>query len=356
LGDVASERINKETTPLLYHLTGASRTVLQPKKDHGYSITGQEAVLNKTAQGDVTVNDNERPPQGDTSKNDRREGTSSACNTLDDSFKKYYKEKLKDVQCKVLRETSFKRRDLQLSLPQCMQQKAEPRPAVSHSFSSSQDSETSTETVTLSVTSEETEKGSIKVGESQKEMDKETEKENGRPVNVAQPQVARIGGRKRLTPEQKKMCYSEPEKLNQLSGAVSHSACRSFGNESDSPFAAESEGEERVQQEEQGLVAARRKMFERRGRAQSASSTSKTNLKHLQHQALVEYMERKTGQKVAEPQQPVPQLPPPPRQRHSLGEKPFDWGPRPLSGSHEGKNTTQDHSNRERANFNNTSK
>ncbi|XP_044079517.1 protein Shroom1 isoform X2 [Siniperca chuatsi] len=341
LGDVASERINKETTPLLYHLTGASRSALQPKKDANFNIKGKEAILNKTGHGDMAVNDNERPPEGDTSKNDRGEVISVACNTLDDSFKKYYKEKLKDAQSKVLRETSFKRRDLQLSWPHRIRQKPELRPTVIHTFSSSQDSETSTDTLTPSVTSEETERGSIKeeVRENEKEMDKETEKENGRPANVAQPQVARIGGRKRLTPHQKKMCYSEPDKLNQLGGAPVHSACRSFGNESDNLFAAECEGEERVQQGEQGLVAARRKMFETRGRALSASSASKTNLKHLQHKALVEYMERKTGQKVAEPQQPAPQLPPSSRQRHSLGEKPFDWGPRPLSGNHEGKNT-----------------
>ncbi|KAM9729290.1 protein Shroom1 isoform 1-T4 [Menidia menidia] len=339
LMDVANERINKETTPLLYHLTGASRMALQPKKDLGYSITGQEALLNKPAQGDAVAND-ERPPQCDPSKSSRRDGTSSACNTLDDSFKKYYKEKLKDVQSKVLRETSFKRRDLQLSLPQCMQQKAEPGPTAAHSFSSSQDSETSTDTLTPSLTPDETKKGSPKeeVRASQNEADKETEKENGRPTNVAQPQVARIGGRKRLTLEQRKMCYSEPEKLHQLSGGFHHAACSSLGSESDGPFAGESDGEELVQPGEQGLVAARRKMFERRGRAQSASSASKTNLKHLQHKALVEYMERKTGQKVPEPQQPAPQQPPPPRQRHSLGERPFDWGPRPSSGSHEGKN------------------
>ncbi|XP_070774009.1 protein Shroom1 [Enoplosus armatus] len=338
LGDVASERINKETTPLLYHLTGASRAALQPKKDANFSIKGKEAILNKT--GDMAVNDNEKPPQGDPSKNDRGEVISVAYNTLDDSFKKYYKEKLKDAQSKVLRETSFKRRDLQLSWPHRIRQKSELRPTVIHNFSSSQDSETSTDTLTPSVTSEETERGSIKeeVREYQKEMDKETEKENGRPANVAQPQVARIGGRKRLTLEQKKMCYSEPEKLNQLGNAPIHSACRSFGNETDNLFAVEGEGAERVQQGEQGLVAARRKMFETRGRALSASSASKTNLKHLQHKALVEYMERKTGQKVAEPQQPAPQLPPS-RQRHSLGEKPFDWGPRPLSGNLESKNT-----------------
>lgn len=342
LGDVASERINKETTPLLYHLTGASRAGFKPKKDADFNTKGKEAVLNKTNPVDVAVNDSERHPQVELSKNDRGDVTNAACNTLDDSFKKYYKEKLKDAQSKVLRETSFKRRDLQLSWPHRIRQKPELRPTVIHSFSSSQDSETSTDTLTPSVTSEETEKGSIKEEineECKKEVDKGSEKENGRSSNVAQPQVARIGGRKRLTPEQKKMYYSEPEKLNQLGGTPSHSACHSFGNESENVFAVEREGEEHLQQGEQGLVAARRKMFETRGRALSASSASKTNLKHLQHKALVEYMERKTGQKVAEPQQPAPQLPPPNRQRHSLGEKPFDWGPRPLSGNHESKNT-----------------
>ncbi|XP_029375916.1 protein Shroom1 isoform X2 [Echeneis naucrates] len=341
LGDVASEKINKETTPLLYHLTEANRAILQPRKDTDFSIKSKEAIFNQTGHGDVAINNNERPIQNNM-KSDKGEITSVACNTLDDSFKKYYKEKLKDAQSKVLRETSFKRRDLQLSWPHRVRQKPELRPAIIHTFSPSLDSETSTDTLTPSVTSEETERGSIKeeVKENKKDINQETEKENGRPANVAQPQVAHFGGRrKRLTPEQKKMCYSEPEKLNDIGNTPKHSACRSFGNESEYPFAAECEGEEREQQGEQGLVAARRKMFETRGRAFSASSASKTNLKHLQHKALVEYMERKTGHKVAEPQQPSAQLPPPPRQRHSLGEKPFDWGPRPASGNNESKIT-----------------
>lgn len=338
LADVASERINKETTPLLYHLTGASRTVMQPKQDPGFHIKGNEVVLNETNLEDVAINDDENPTQYDTSKHERGATTPIPCSTLDDSFKKYYKEKLKDAQCKVLRETSFKRRDLQLSWPHCMKQKPEFRSAVIHSFSLSQDSETST--LTPSVASEETEKGSIKEEgwEDQKDINEMTDKENDRPAKVAQPQVARIGGRKRLTPEQKKMCFSEPEKLNLIGSAPVHVTCRSFGDESKGLFAAECEGEAPEQQREHGLVAARRKMFETRGRALSASSSSKTNLKHMQHKALVEYMERKTGQKVSEPQQAVPQLPPPPRQRHSLGEKPFDWSPQSLSGSQEVKN------------------
>nr|XP_057943120.1 protein Shroom1 isoform X2 [Doryrhamphus excisus] len=331
LTDVASDRINKETTPLLYHLTGANRTALQQKKDAESNLKDKETVLKQTGLRDPSM-DNESLTQGGATKDD------NSCNTLDDGFKKYYKEKLKDAQSKVLKETSFKRRDLQL-----VQHRFRPKLPTSgiHSFSSSQDSETSTDTLTPSVASEGTQRGSI-VEESPKEMNAEnTEREHWRPANVAQPQVAsRNGGRKRLTPEQKKMCYSEPGKLNQLGSTPSHSSCRSFSNESESLFLVEGDGQQdHTQPGEQGLVAARRKMFEPRGRALSASSASKTNLKHLQHKALVEYMERKTGQKVAEPQQPSgPQLPVPPRQRHSLGEKPFDWGPRPLSAGTECKN------------------
>ncbi|XP_061818526.1 protein Shroom1 isoform X2 [Nerophis lumbriciformis] len=332
LTDVASDRINKETTPLLYHLTGANRKVLQSKKDAEFSVKEKEAVLNKTGLRDLLLK-NERLPPGDTNKND------NSYNTLDDSFKKYYKEKLKHAQSKVLKETSFKRRDLQLSLQHCLRPKPELRLSGIHSFSSSQDSETSTGTLTPSVASEETEKGSI-VGEIPEDLNEEIERENERPAKIAQPQVAsRNGGRRRLTPEQKKMCYSEPGKLNLLGSAPIHSSCRSFSNENESMFAIQGEGQDYVQTGEQGLVAARRKMFEPRGRALSASSVSRTNLKHLQHKALVEYMERKKGQKMADPHQLLgPQLPVPPRQRHSLGEKPFDWGPRPLSASSEGKN------------------
>uniref|UniRef100_A0A3P9LFY9 Protein Shroom1 n=1 Tax=Oryzias latipes TaxID=8090 RepID=A0A3P9LFY9_ORYLA len=330
LCDAVSEKINKDTTPLLYHLTGANLSVLQPKNESGFSTKDH---------GDVGINDG-RPPQHDAVMTDRGGVSSVACNTLDDSFKKYYKEKLKDAQRKVLRETSFTRRDLQLSLPNQTRLKPEQRPTSIHSFSSSQDSETSTDTLTPSVTSEETERGSIKekASENLKMTERDFDKGNGRPAHVAQPQVARIGGRKRLTPEQKKICYSEPEKLNQLDGGPQHAVCRSFGNESDSPFTAEYEEEERVHQGDQGLVALRRKMFETRGRAMSVSGASQTNLKHFRHKALVEYMERKTGHTVTEPQQPMAQLPSQPRQRHSLGEKPSDWGVRSTPGNHEGRN------------------
>ncbi|TNM85245.1 hypothetical protein fugu_009423 [Takifugu bimaculatus] len=336
LGDIGSEKINKETTPLLYHLTGASRAALQPKKKSNSSIQGKEINL-KTGHGRSAV-DEERPLKTEADKNSGAE--ISACNTLDDSFKKYYKEKLKDAQSKVLRATSFKRRDLQLSWPHRIRPKPEMKPPVLHAFSSSQDSETSTETLTPSLTSEETETGSVKEDVKEgKEMNEEPKDVNWCSVTVAQPQAIRMRGKKRLTPEQKKMCYSEPEKLNHLGGAPFHSSCRSFGNESENVFAAEGEDQRCAQQGEPGLVAARRKLFETRDQAFSVPTAAKFSLKHLQHKALVEYMERKTGHKLPEPQEPGPLVPHASRHRHSLGEKPFDWGSRPLSGSQDGKNS-----------------
>ncbi|CAL8365660.1 unnamed protein product [Lota lota] len=327
LGDVASERINKETTPLLYHLTGASRAALKPKKDVIINEKGEETTFNKAGHKDTNTRSKERSLQIETVAEVGGEVISNACNTLDDSFKKYYKEQLKDAQSKVLRETSFKRKDLQLSWPHRINEKRlELRPTVMHHFTASQDSETSTETLTPSVTSGEMAIGSVKKEVMEEEKDEEGQRENGRPLNVAQPQVARIGCRKRLTQEQKKMCFSEPEKLHQLGDSPYHSSCNSLGNELERFISTECIAtQEPAQHGEQGLVAARRKIFETRGRAFSASNLSKTNLKNLQHKALVEYVERKTGHKVAEPQQPGPQLAPPTRQRHSIGEKPVGW-------------------------------
>uniref|UniRef100_H3DLG8 Shroom family member 1 n=1 Tax=Tetraodon nigroviridis TaxID=99883 RepID=H3DLG8_TETNG len=313
LGDIGSERINKETTPLLYHLTGASRAALQPRKEPSFSTKNKELNQNETTY-DVSAADDERPPKTDTDKN--ISGDLSACNTLDDSFKKYYKEKLKDAQSKVLRATSFKRKDLQLSWPHRIRAKPEMTPPVVHTFSSSQDSQTSTETLTPSLSSEETETGS-----------------------TSQPQVVRIGGKKRLTPEERKKCYSEPEKLNQLGSAPFHSSCRSFGNESENAFAVEDEEPNCEQQGEPGLVAARRKMFETKGQDFSVPAALKPSLKHLQQKALAEYMERKTGHRVSEQQQPGILVPPSSRHRHSLGEKPFDWGPKLPPGNQDGKNS-----------------
>ncbi|TNN47264.1 Protein Shroom1 [Liparis tanakae] len=303
LGDAASERINKETTPLLYQLTGASRAAPRPSRDADFGAKGNDGVPKRAGRD----GEERAAPSGD--------------GAPDDPFSRSYREQLQDAQSKVLRETSFKRRDLQLSWPHRARHNPGARPNATHAFSPSLDSTTSTtstDTLVTSVTSEETERRSVRGEERERREEREPDA-GARPPNVAQPQAApRVGGRRRLTQGQKKMYFSEPEKLHLLGAAPPlhfHAACRSFGEE-----------EERRPEGEPGLVAARRRMFETRGRALSACGAVKSGLKQEQHAALVEYMERKTGLKAGEAapgEKPPPSSPP--RQRLSLGEKPDEW-------------------------------
>ncbi|XP_041079943.1 protein Shroom1-like isoform X2 [Polyodon spathula] len=276
LGDVANDKINKETTPMLYHLTGESggaftyktrnenelgkwklaRWSSGPFSKHKEASVVEPAhpisrtfSLSEGAQG-------ENRDQGDT--------LCSSGSSVDDSYNKYYKEQIKDAQTKVLRETSFKRKDLQLSWPHRIKQKPSVRPSVINCRASSLSS-------ALDIGNDNPEHAGPEA-----KGKKETKK-----FQDSQPQPVRIGARKRLKPEQKKLCYSEPERLNQLEdllGQSEHSPSQEDFNEQDT-------------------LASRRKVFEERGQSLSVSSISKNELKQIQHNALVEYMERKSGQK-----------------------------------------------------------
>ncbi|XP_076835926.1 protein Shroom1 [Brachyhypopomus gauderio] len=322
LVDVPSEKISKETTPLLYHLTGANQATFMNKakmeKTAGWGCKDPDWGKNKQKAEKQSLCPSGDRSHSDMSKEDTVKDFSYPCNTLDDSFKKYYKEKLKDAQSKVLRETSFKRKDLQLSWPYRIEQKSEKKLSVAP-----QDMRPKPENLIhphvpkLQQTEKET------VRNTSQYLDKVIEKETVKPQNIAQPQVPRVGHRKRLTLEQKKLSHSEPEKLHQLSDGPVHATCRSLGSESEALLSEESRGE-------LSQVTTRRKVFETRGRTMSASSLSKGTLKDLQHKALVAYMERKTALKVAERQLPAPQVP---SQRHPSGERESDWGPRPHSAN-----------------------
>ncbi|XP_032396199.1 protein Shroom3 isoform X2 [Etheostoma spectabile] len=97
---------------------------------------------------------------------------------------------------------------------------------------------------------------------------------------VGPPAVMRICGRKRLTVDQKKQSYSEPENMNKvgISDAETDALFKRGGETS---------------------VADRRKMFElvasRVGALQNA--TSRPDLRQLQHNALADYVERKRSVK-----------------------------------------------------------
>ncbi|MGH0169676.1 UNVERIFIED_CONTAM: hypothetical protein FKN15_062652 [Acipenser sinensis] len=315
LGDVANDKINKETTPMLYHLTGESggaftyKTRNENEPGNWKSARQSSGPFSKHKEAYVVERahpisrsfclsegaEDENQDQGDT--------LCSSGSSLDDSYNKYYKEKIKDAQTKVLRETSFKRKDLQLSWPHRIKQKPSVRPSVIHSRASS-----------LSSASDIGNDNPVHAGPEAKGKKEE------KKLQDSQPQPARIGARKRLKPEQKKLCYSEPERLNQLEDLHGQSGHRPAGNE-----------EEPSQEDfkEQGTVASRRKVFEKRGRTLSVSSISKNELKQIQHNALVEYMERKSGQKPAGPQQVPSQNP----QRLSTPGRLADWGVTSSTGS-----------------------
>lgn len=309
LADMPTEKINKDTTPLLYHLTGASRaSVMKNVKNEKNSSLGSDWGKAHPEAGRVSVSSSGQSLHSEESKESKPKDFYSLYNTMDDSFKKYYKEKLKDAQTKVLRATSFRRKDLGLSWQKVIEHCCDKKLSVIPSGPPTQENSSPAHVPTFQNT------------DSLNNPSHEIKKETVKQQNVAQPQVPRVGCRKRLTLGQKKLSNSEPEKLHRLGDGPTHVTCRSLGSESEGLLS-----EEHLVQH--GLVAVRRRMFEVRGRAMSACSFSKSTLKHLQQKALVAYMERKTGSKVAEQQQPAPQVPT--AGRHS------DWGPRPYSGPKE---------------------
>ncbi|KAL8206658.1 UNVERIFIED_CONTAM: hypothetical protein K2H54_017287 [Gekko kuhli] len=188
---------------------------------------------------------------------------------LDNPFNRAYRNSIKDAQSRVLRATSFRRKDLNISPPFGNEPKRSAhRPASAHVGVRSAAASPHTPKERHSITPTET-----KLGYATKE-------------SLPGPlQVSRIGGRKRLTAEQKKRSYSEPEKLNEV--GVSDSEL--------SPFSLQKKALHFVFPE--NTVADRRKIFERENKACSTVNLSKPELKQLQQNALADYIERKTGKR-----------------------------------------------------------
>uniref|UniRef100_A0A8B9UJG1 Shroom family member 3 n=1 Tax=Anas zonorhyncha TaxID=75864 RepID=A0A8B9UJG1_9AVES len=166
---------------------------------------------------------------------------------LDTPFNRAYRNSIKDAQSRVLRATSFRR----ISPPfGSTPTRTAQRPASAH------------------------------VGMRSTAASPHTPKER----HSAQ-HVSRIGGRKRLTAEQKKRSYSEPEKMNEVG----------ISDGEPSPFSFQKKSLHFVFPEH--TVADRRKIFEKEGKASSTASLSKPELKQLQQNALADYIERKTGKR-----------------------------------------------------------
>uniref|UniRef100_A0A452IJ57 ASD1 domain-containing protein n=1 Tax=Gopherus agassizii TaxID=38772 RepID=A0A452IJ57_9SAUR len=281
--DSASEKINRQTTPLLYYLSGGKNTNILSHKNHTQQdedsgslpktsprsnrpVSAQPIEIQKEINqlqkskhhlqctGDDTINETSDVILG------------SSASSVDESFKNDYREKLKVAQRKVLRETSFKRKDLQMSLPIRLKQKPSKRPSIEHLRS-------------LSLSSANEDAKLIPPPKSLENSSKDEE--------TKKSQAARIGGRKRITEEQKKLCYSEPEKLNKLEDQQDQGVS----------WREESTGVKSDEINEQEAMAGRRKILENRGSVLASPSLSRTELKQIQHIALIEYMERKIAQR-----------------------------------------------------------
>ncbi|NXL29299.1 SHRM1 protein, partial [Glaucidium brasilianum] len=278
-GDLAAEQITRQTTPMLYYLSGGKTTnilhhhkLAQCQEDSrsspkefpmsSYSASARCAEIQRENNQVGGAPLHQQCSADDLPLEAEGLNLGSPASSMDESFKNDYREKLKVAQKKVLRETSFKRKDLQMSLPVRLRQKPSKRPSIEHlrSFSLSSASENAKPVPCFPSHLESLESFS-------------------RDEEITRPQMGRIGGRKRVTKEQKKLCYSEPEKLDQLADKeVSWSQVRDEITEQD-------------------VVAARKRTLENRGRALSSSSISRTELKQIQQTALIEYMERKINQR-----------------------------------------------------------
>ncbi|XP_073415586.1 protein Shroom1 isoform X2 [Dendrobates tinctorius] len=270
LSALTREKITKASTPMLYHLAGGrnSSLVMLNFKHQPKILDSNKEPKNHPEMGNsatMQVPDPERPlskTKSHTQLVDNSVIDCSECESTDgltsseETFMYDYREQLKIAQKKVLRETSFKRRDLQMSLPVRLKWNAPKRPSLDHvrsySLSGSNDA---------------------KLVQPKTVVDNNHKKEE--PEKSI---ISRIGGRKRLTKEQRKLCYSEPEKLDHLGV---HNPFPVWDNEVSS----------------QAKLGEHRMKSTDKERTLSSSNLSKTELKQIQHNALVEYMERKANQR-----------------------------------------------------------
>ncbi|NWT82838.1 SHRM1 protein, partial [Lanius ludovicianus] len=278
LEDHAGEQLTRQATPMLYYLSAGKITnILHPNKftrsQEDSRSSPKEIPSSSCAALAQCLEIQRESHQIQRSRHHHQRSADDLFQTKDlifrnpasvmeESFQNHYIEKIKLAQKKVLKETSFKRKDLQMSLPVRLRQKSSKRPSIEHLQSFS-----------LSSASEDAKPFPCSPSHLEYLESFNSDEE------IRRPQKGQAGGRKRVTQEQKKLCYSEPKELNHLMDKeVSWSQVRDDFTEQDA-------------------VASRRRDLENRGRALSSSSVSRTELKQIQHSALIKYMERKICQR-----------------------------------------------------------
>ncbi|XP_071419955.1 protein Shroom2 isoform X1 [Pithys albifrons albifrons] len=163
-------------------------------------IQMRRAKLQKSRSTATLVGSSEAEECNETWKPDSAE---NATTSPDTNFTSTYKDHLKEAQARVLRATSFKRRDLEPSPAEYLPRSPEQNTG---SYSSS----------LLTLVSEDV-SGFF-----------EATQGKPNPTGSGTHQVSRIGARKRFTTEQKLKSYSEPEKMNEvgMSEDECHAHCR----------------------------------------------------------------------------------------------------------------------------------
>ncbi|KAM6316828.1 protein Shroom2 isoform 2-T2 [Aegotheles albertisi] len=194
--DNSPEAVTERQAPFDTHLSKQARRSDRFATTLRNEIQMRRAKLQKSRSTATLLGSSETEECNETWKPDSAENATASPDT---NFTSTYKDHLKEAQARVLRATSFKRRDLEPSpaeyLPRSPEQKT-------GSYNSS----------LLALVSEDA-SGFL-----------EATQAKPNPTGSGTHHVSRIGARKRFTTEQKLKSYSEPEKMNEV--GVSEDECQ----------------------------------------------------------------------------------------------------------------------------------
>ncbi|NXF06277.1 SHRM2 protein, partial [Smithornis capensis] len=198
--DSNPEVVAERQAPFDTHLSKQARRSDRFATTLRNEIQMRRAKLQKSRSTATLVGSSEAEECNETWKPDSAENVTTSPDT---NFTSTYKDHLKEAQARVLRATSFKRRDLEPSPTEYLPRSPERKTG---SYNSS----------LLALVSEDV-SGFFEATQAKLN-----------PTESGTHQVSRIGARKRFTTEQKLKSYSEPEKINEvgMSENECHTHCR----------------------------------------------------------------------------------------------------------------------------------
>ncbi|NXF47604.1 SHRM2 protein, partial [Oceanites oceanicus] len=198
--DNSPEEVTERQAPFDTHLSKQARRSDRFATTLRNEIQMRRAKLQKSRSTATLVGSSETEECNETWKPDSTENVTASPDT---NFTSTYKDHLKEAQARVLRATSFKRRDLEPSPAEYLPRSPERKTG---SYNSA----------LLALVSEDV-SGFL-----------EATQAKPNPTGSGTHHVSRIGARKRFTTEQKVKSYSEPEKMNEvgMSEDECHAHCR----------------------------------------------------------------------------------------------------------------------------------